>query len=53
MIRKTGGVGIAIENRCALVFIDGQVSRVIRARRTARAYRVYKLRGKVTAEQIP
>jgi dipeptidase E len=52
MIRKTGGLGIAIENRCALVFIDGQVSRVIRARRTARAYRVYKLRGKVTAEQI-
>jgi dipeptidase E len=52
MIRKTGGVGIAIENHCALVCIDGQVSRVIRAKRTARAYRVCKQRGKVTADQI-
>ena len=53
MIGKTGGVGIAIENHCALVFIDGRVSRVIRAKRKARAYTVYKQRGKVTAEQIP
>jgi dipeptidase E len=52
MIRRTGGVGIAIENHCALVFIDGRASRVIRAKPKATAYSVRKIRGEVVAEQI-
>jgi dipeptidase E len=52
MIRKTGGMGIAIENNCAIEFIDGQY-RVLRSKNYARAYRVYKNGGEVIAEQIP
>jgi dipeptidase E len=51
MIQKTGGTGIALENNCAIVFIDGRFYRVISSK-TARAYRVYRSRGEVTAEQI-
>jgi dipeptidase E len=51
MIRKTGGMGIAIENNCAIEFIDGQY-RVLRSKLYARAYRVYKNGGEVIAEQI-
>ena len=52
MIRKTGGVGIAIENNCAIEFINGRSYRVIRSRRYAHAYRVHTCRGIVVAEQI-
>jgi dipeptidase E len=52
MIQKTGGMGIAIENNCAIEFIDGRYYRVIRSKGSARAYKVYKSRGEVTAEQI-
>jgi dipeptidase E len=52
MIRKTGGVGIAIENNCAIEFIDGRFYRVITSKDYARAYRVYKEGGRVVAERI-
>jgi dipeptidase E len=52
MIHKSGGIGIAIENNCAVEFHDGRCFRVINANRKARAYRVYKSGGKVVAEQI-
>jgi dipeptidase E len=52
MIRKTGGIGIAIENNCAIEFIDGRFYRVISSKSYARAYRVYKSGGEVIAEQI-
>jgi dipeptidase E len=52
MIRKTGGIGIAIENNCAMEFIDDRFYRVIRSRDHSRAYRVYKRGGDVVAEQI-
>jgi dipeptidase E len=52
MIRQTGGVGIAVENNCAIEFTDGRISRVIRSRSYARAYRVYKSGDEVVAEQI-
>lgn len=52
LIRKTGGMGIAIENNCAIEFIDGRIYRVIRSRSYSRAYRVYKRGGEVVAEQI-
>ena len=53
MIRKAGGVGIAIENNCAIEFIDGRFYKVIRSKSHSRAYRVYKSGGGVVvAEQI-
>ena len=52
MIRKIGGVGIAVENNCAIEFIDGRLYRVIRSKPSARAYKVYRAGGEVVAEQI-
>jgi dipeptidase E len=52
MIRKTGGLGIAIENNCALVFIDGRLNKVIRSKSYAKAYRVTRQGNKVVSEQI-
>ncbi|HME34362.1 MAG TPA: peptidase E [Candidatus Sulfotelmatobacter sp.] len=52
MIRKTGGCGIALENNCALEFIDGRFYRVIRSKPGARAYKVYRAGGEVIARQI-
>jgi dipeptidase E len=52
LICKSGGVGIAIENNCAIEFIDGRFYRVIRSKGYAKAYRVYKSAGKVVAKQI-
>jgi dipeptidase E len=52
MIRKTGGVGIAIENNCAIEFIDGRFYKVITSKSYARAYKVYKSGGEVVAQQI-
>lgn len=53
MIRKIGGVGIAIENNCALEFIDGGYYKILSAGGSAGAYRVYKSKGKIVAEEIP
>lgn len=52
MIRKLGGIGIAIENNCAIEFIDDRFCRVISSKNGARAYLVYKRSGDVIAEQI-
>jgi dipeptidase E len=52
MIQKTGGMGIAIENNCAVEFVDGRFSRVLRSRAKARAYRVYKSSGEVIVERM-
>jgi dipeptidase E len=52
MIRKTDGMGIAIENNCAIEFIDGRFYKVIRSKSYSRAYRVYKSGGEVVTEQI-
>lgn len=52
MIRNTGGIGIAIENNCAVEFIDGRFYRVIRSKSYARAYHVFRSGGEVVAEQI-
>jgi dipeptidase E len=52
MIRKIGGVGIALENNCAIEFIDGQFYRVIQSKPSARAYKVYRTGREVVAEQI-
>ena len=52
MIEKTGGVGIALENNCAIEFIDGQLYKVVRSKTSARAYRLFKRGEEVVAEQI-
>jgi dipeptidase E len=52
MIAKIGGMGIALENNCAIEFIDGEFYRVISSRDYANAYRVYKQDGRVAAERI-
>ena len=52
MIRKTGGIGIALENNCAIEFIDGQFYKIVRSKASARAYRLYKSGGEAVAEQI-
>lgn len=52
MIKKIGGFGIAIENNCAIEFIDSKYFRVITSKPRARAYRVYKSRGKIISEKI-
>ena len=52
MIRKTGGLGIAIEDNCAIEFIDGKFYKVIASKVNARAYTVCRRDGEVFAERI-
>jgi dipeptidase E len=52
LIRKTGGIGIAIENNCAIEFIDGRFYKVISSKRNSRAYKVYKSGREVKAQQL-
>jgi dipeptidase E len=52
MIRRTGGIGIAIENNCAIEFIDGRFYKVITSKDYARAHRVYKASGEIVTGQI-
>lgn len=52
MIRKIGGVGIAIENNCAIEFVDGEVHKVITSNGRAKAYRLRKRGDDVIAERI-
>jgi hypothetical protein len=52
MIRRIGGFGIALENNCAIEFINGRFFRVIQSKANARAYRVRKSGRIIAAEQI-
>jgi dipeptidase E len=52
MIEKIGGVGIAIENNCAIEFIDGSFYRVITSKDRYHAYKVYKKDGRIVVERI-
>lgn len=52
MIGKTGGVGIGVENNCAIEIVDSRF-RVITSRSRAHAYRVYRRRGRIAAQRIP
>lgn len=52
MIRRIGGIGIALENNCAMEIIDDRFYRVITSKDYARAYRVYKSGGDVISEQL-
>jgi dipeptidase E len=52
MMRKTAGFGIAIDNNCAIEFIDGRLYKVVRSKSYAQAYKVYKKGRGVVAQQI-
>ncbi len=52
MIKKIGGMGIAMDDNCAIEFID-DTYRVITSNRHAKGYRVVKKEGKVNSERIP
>lgn len=52
MISKIGGMGIAIDNNCAIEFLDDKF-RVITSKKNAKAYKVFKKNGKVISERIP
>jgi len=52
MIRRIGGFGIALENNCAVEFIDCQFYRVIKSKPNARAYRVLRSGGIILVEEI-
>jgi dipeptidase E len=51
MIQKIGGVGIAIDENCAIEFLDDKY-RVITSKKSAKAFRVYKKGGKVISKEI-
>ena len=51
LIRKRGGLGIALDNQCALAVVD-DTYRVLSATETANAYRVFKQEGEVITEVI-
>src|SRR5882724_7723896 len=53
MIQRIGGLGIAIENNCAIAFLDDRFYKVYSSKKHSRAYRVYRSGGKVIAKQIP
>jgi dipeptidase E len=51
MIQKIGGVGIAIDENCAIEFLDDKY-RVITSKKSAKAFKVYKEGGKVIFKEI-
>lgn len=53
MIAKTGGIGIAIENNCAIAFIDNRSFRVLSSKPYAHAYVLYRSQGQSIAKRIP
>lgn len=52
MLRKRGGIGIALDNGAALEIVDDRY-RVLTSKRRARAYRVTRRRGRILQEPIP
>jgi dipeptidase E len=53
LIRQTGRVGIAIENNCAIKFVDGRFYQVLSAKSYAKAYVVYRDGRDVRSRRIP
>lgn len=52
MIGRTGGVGLGVENNCAIVFVGGALYEVVRSRSYSHAYLLRKQAGKVMAQRI-
>lgn len=51
-MKKYSAVGIAIDNHCAMEFINGKY-KVLTAKKDRKAYRVFKKRNKIIIEKIP
>ncbi len=51
MIFSSGEIGIAIENKCAIEFVDDKY-RIIKSDEGAKAYKVYKFDDKVIEEEL-
>ena len=51
-IKKYSAVGIAIDNNCAMEFIDGGY-KVLTSEKIRKAYRVFKKRNEIIIEEIP
>ena len=51
LIKKVGGIGIAIDENCAIEFLD-DAYRVISSKKHAKAYKVYKKGGEVVSDEI-
>ena len=52
MIRKNGGIAIALEDCSAIEVVDDKY-RIITSSKNARAYRLYRHNGKVVEEELP
>ncbi|MDA0840488.1 MAG: peptidase E [Planctomycetota bacterium] len=52
MVKKTGDIGIAVDNNCAVEFVDDGY-RVLTSADGAGAYKVCRRRGKIFSEQLP
>lgn len=52
MIARKGGMGIALDDYCAIEVV-GKRYRIIRGKPEAGAYRVYRQEGRVRREPIP
>ena len=52
MIHRTRGLGIALDNHCAIEFLDDRLYRVIGSTPNARAYRVRNSGARIVVEQI-
>lgn len=50
-MKKYSKVGIAIDNNCAMEFIDGKCN-VLRSKKNAKAYKIYWKKGKYFQEEI-
>ena len=51
MVKKHGGMGIAIDDHCAIEFIDDEY-RLITSKPGAGAYRVYRRGGQIVREEV-
>jgi hypothetical protein len=51
MVKRHRETGIAIDNNCALVVLDDGY-RLVTSKDGARAYKIYKQRGRVVTERI-
>ena len=52
LIKKQSAIGIALDNHCAIEFVDGKY-KVLSSKRGRKAFRVFKKGKKVIVEEIP
>ena len=51
MMERYGSVGIGVENNCAVRIVDGKWD-VLRSKACAKAYRVYRVEGRIVSEEV-